>query len=117
MISQLDPLRKTIAISLGILCFKLHMLYVQYLYTPLYNDNGPWFYNIFYLYHVYLHIFLYKYNKFLRFHMIYCSFVNNLIFFFLKLIIAIAYFLKDYKKLLHTVFTSAYIMLIFYAFK
>ena len=58
----------------------------------------------FYLSQIYLQVFLYKYNRFLHFHMIRaalllitCYFVNN-IFFFKKIIIFIACSLKDLQK-------------------
>ena len=69
-----------------------------------------------YLSNVYFQIFLCKYNRFLHFFYDYCcSFVNGI--FFLKLVIFIACFLKDSQNLFQTIFASAYMMLVCYAFK
>ena len=90
---------------------------MQHLYIHPCNKNCPYVSDICYFYHVYLQTFLHKYSWFSHFYMIPVWLLITLFLFFLKLFIFIACSFKDSQNSFHAIFTSVYIMLIFYFFR
>ena len=110
---MLNLLWKTIVIFIGTQYFKFHMLCTAPLYSTL---KWQWYLSL--LSSIYFQIFLYKYNKFLYYHMTHAALLLiTSFFFFLELIIFTACsFNKSQNLFIQSLCLYTY-MLIFYACK